>query len=80
MRAGGRTSTGRWLGALMAGAMVVAAARAGSITVATYNVENYVAADRLTDDGYRPAYPKPEAHPTQESFRLRRRWWRFGRC
>lgn len=38
-----------------------AAARAGSLTIATYNLENYVAAGRRVDDRYLPAYPKPEA-------------------
>ncbi len=37
-----------------------AVAQAESLTVATYNVENYTLADRMTPDGYRPAYPKPE--------------------
>ena len=35
-------------------------ARAETLTVATYNVENYVAADRMTETGYRKDYPKPE--------------------
>jgi len=39
----------------------LAAARAGTLTIATYNVENYVATDRLTEAGYRKDYPKPEA-------------------
>lgn len=30
------------------------------VRVATYNVENYVAADRMTEEGFRPGYPKPE--------------------
>ena len=34
---------------------------AAELTVATYNVENYVVADRMVDGVYRPAYPKPEA-------------------
>jgi len=42
-------------------AAVLAAARAERLTIATYNVENYTAADRLTEAGYRKAYPKPEA-------------------
>ncbi|HVU17621.1 MAG TPA: endonuclease/exonuclease/phosphatase family protein [Candidatus Didemnitutus sp.] len=33
----------------------------GSITLATYNVENYVRASRIVDGIYRPDYPKPEA-------------------
>ncbi len=34
--------------------------RAESLTIATYNVENYVAANRMTAEGYRKDYPKPE--------------------
>ena len=30
------------------------------LTVATYNIENYVATDRMTESGYRKDYPKPE--------------------
>ncbi len=36
------------------------AALAHALTVATYNVENYNIADRMVDNVYRPAYPKPE--------------------
>jgi endonuclease/exonuclease/phosphatase family metal-dependent hydrolase len=32
-----------------------------TITIATYNVENYVVTDRMVDGVFRPAYPKPEA-------------------
>lgn len=42
-----------WLAAL-------AWTRAETITIATYNVENYGAADRMTENGYRKEYPKPE--------------------
>jgi Metal-dependent hydrolase len=42
-----------WLAAL-------AWVRAETITIATYNVENYGAADRMTEEGYRKEYPKPE--------------------
>ena len=35
-------------------------ARADILTIATYNVENYGPADRLTEAGYRKDYPKPE--------------------
>jgi endonuclease/exonuclease/phosphatase family metal-dependent hydrolase len=31
-----------------------------ALTVATYNVENYVVADRMVEGVFRPAYPKPE--------------------
>jgi len=34
---------------------------AETLTVATYNIENYTAADRVTEAGYRQDYPKPEA-------------------
>jgi endonuclease/exonuclease/phosphatase family metal-dependent hydrolase len=34
---------------------------AETLTIATYNIENYGPADRLTDSGYRKDYPKPEA-------------------
>ena len=35
-------------------------ARAETLTIATYNVENYGLADRMTEAGYRQDYPKPE--------------------
>lgn len=37
-------------------------ARSGAetLTLATYNVENYGPADRITDEGFARAYPKPE--------------------
>lgn len=38
----------------------VVAGRAETLTIATYNVENYVAANRMTEAGYRKDYPKPE--------------------
>lgn len=34
--------------------------RAAPLTVATYNIQNYGPADRMTEAGYRSAYPKPE--------------------
>lgn len=34
--------------------------RGETLTVATYNLENYGAADRMTPNGYRTDYPKPE--------------------
>lgn len=40
-------------------ALVVAPAE--TLTLATYNLSNYGPADRVTNDGFRPAYPKPEA-------------------
>ena len=43
-------------------AMVLAAGGlcAQALTVATYNVENYLVADRMVEGVYHPAYPKPE--------------------
>ncbi|MFM7752531.1 MAG: endonuclease/exonuclease/phosphatase family protein [Opitutaceae bacterium] len=47
-------------------ALGLATCRAGSavapagLRIATYNIENYVAADRMTDAGFRKGYPKPE--------------------
>ncbi|MDO8541054.1 MAG: endonuclease/exonuclease/phosphatase family protein [Opitutaceae bacterium] len=35
-------------------------ARAEKLTLATYNIENYGPADRMTEAGYRKDYPKPE--------------------
>ncbi|MBC7369260.1 MAG: endonuclease/exonuclease/phosphatase family protein [Undibacterium sp.] len=35
-------------------------ARAEMLTIATYNIENYGPANRLTEAGYRKDYPKPE--------------------
>lgn len=34
---------------------------ADELTIATYNVENYVSTNRMTQMGYRKDYPKPEA-------------------
>ena len=45
----------------MAPWFVVVAAQAESLTLATYNLENYTLANRMTPAGYRPEYPKPEA-------------------
>lgn len=39
---------------------LLSGARAETLTIATYNIENYVAADRMTEAGYRKDYPKPE--------------------
>ncbi len=45
---------------IIAFAAVVTAA-AETLTIATYNVENYGPANRMTEAGYRKDYPKPEA-------------------
>lgn len=42
-------------------AALAAAAWAGAITVATFNVENYNLSDRMVEGVFREAYPKPEA-------------------
>jgi endonuclease/exonuclease/phosphatase family metal-dependent hydrolase len=47
-----------FLGVLAIGA---AAIRGEPLTLATYNVENYGSANRMTEAGYRQDYPKPEA-------------------
>ncbi len=40
------------------------AVAASAITVATYNVENYLVTDRMADGAFRQAYPKPESEKT----------------
>ena len=42
------------------GFLAPAQVRAERLTIATYNVENYVSTNRMTEAGYRPDYPKPE--------------------
>ena len=44
--------------------VLVAVLNAETLTIATYNIENYTAADRMTGEGYRKDYPKPEAEKT----------------
>ena len=41
--------------------LLPAAAIAETLRIATYNVENYGPANRMTEGGYRQDYPKPEA-------------------
>jgi endonuclease/exonuclease/phosphatase family metal-dependent hydrolase len=41
-----------------------ASALAETFTIATYNIENYTVTDRMTPDGYRLNYPKPESEKT----------------
>ncbi len=50
-----------WLGLLVIALFSASAAGAETLTIATYNVENYVLADRMTASGYRQAYPKTES-------------------
>src|SRR6266700_1071495 len=40
--------------------LLVSAAQAETLKIATYNIENYGPADRMTEAGYRKEYPKPE--------------------
>jgi endonuclease/exonuclease/phosphatase family metal-dependent hydrolase len=40
--------------------LAAGAAPADTLTVATYNVQNYNLTDRIVEGGFRPAYPKPE--------------------
>ena len=47
------------LGGILLG--LLTGGRAETLTVATYNIENYGVADRMTEEGYRKEYPKPEA-------------------
>jgi endonuclease/exonuclease/phosphatase family metal-dependent hydrolase len=44
--------------------MAIAAVRADTLVIATYNIDNYTATDRMTPDGYRQDYPKPESEKT----------------
>jgi endonuclease/exonuclease/phosphatase family metal-dependent hydrolase len=40
---------------------ICAAARAETLTIATYNIANYNLTDRMAEGVYRPQYPKPES-------------------
>ncbi len=60
MKPGGRW---RWLVWLLC----LGTAAAETVTLATYNVENYGAANRMTEAGYRKDYPKPE--PEKQALR-----------
>jgi len=51
-----------WFG--LAWALAVTLAPAETLRIATYNVENYGAADRVIAAGYRRDYPKPESAKT----------------
>ena len=52
---------GGWLGLLVVVAGLAFAQPTETLTIATYNIENYVVANRMTGEGYRKDYPKPEA-------------------
>lgn len=51
-----------WLAVLAS--PVLARADGGTLTIATYNVENYGVANRMTEAGFRKDYPKPESQKT----------------
>lgn len=50
----------RWLRWLGIGGGLVGLLSGETLTIATCNVENYTLTDRMTPDGFRPDYPKPE--------------------
>jgi endonuclease/exonuclease/phosphatase family metal-dependent hydrolase len=56
-----RRARGRRLAGWALGLLAALTLRAETLTVATYNVENYVATNRVMEAGYRQDYPKPEA-------------------
>ncbi len=45
---------------LLACVLPVWAGRPDALTIATYNIQNYGPANRMTADGFRPSYPKPD--------------------
>jgi len=61
---------GRWwlgllrLALLLLGGFVSAEGGDGTVRVATYNLQNYLAMDRRVDGTFRPDYPKPESEKT----------------
>jgi endonuclease/exonuclease/phosphatase family metal-dependent hydrolase len=56
-----KTFVRRSLRYLLLKLIVVFVLRAETLTIATYNIENYGPADRLTEAGFRKDYPKPES-------------------
>ena len=61
MNSGIQTALLQLLRVFLAGLIIFCAGRAETLTIATYNVENYLATGRRVEGIYRPAYPKPEA-------------------
>jgi endonuclease/exonuclease/phosphatase family metal-dependent hydrolase len=61
MKSGIQTAIPWFLRVFLAELIIFCAGRAETLTIATYNIENYVAVGRRVDGVYRPAYPKPEA-------------------
>jgi endonuclease/exonuclease/phosphatase family metal-dependent hydrolase len=50
-----------WFGLIVTVGLRAGEDRAGdSLVIATYNLQNYTFADRRSEEGFRPAYPKPE--------------------
>lgn len=45
---------------LLGWSLLLAGGRAETLTIATYNIENYGSSNRMTEAGYRKDYPKPE--------------------
>lgn len=54
----------RFLTLILAPGLLALVVRAERITVATYNLENYLSADRVVDGVYHREYPKPEDEKT----------------
>ncbi|HEX2099150.1 MAG TPA: endonuclease/exonuclease/phosphatase family protein [Candidatus Synoicihabitans sp.] len=54
------TSLLRVVRILLLGGLLGRAVGAETLTIATYNIANYNVTDRMTAEGYRPDYPKPE--------------------
>lgn len=51
----------KWGAAVALGlALLLSGVRAETLTIATYNIENYGSSNRMTEAGYRKDYPKPE--------------------
>jgi endonuclease/exonuclease/phosphatase family metal-dependent hydrolase len=59
-----RRKTALVLTFLLTACSLVSAVTASALTIATYNVENYLVTGRMVDGVYRPSYPKPEAEKT----------------
>lgn len=49
-----------WVAVALGLALLISGVRAETLTVATYNIENYGTSNRMTEAGYRKDYPKPE--------------------
>ena len=56
-----KAAGGQVIGCFTLFGLLASGLQAETLTVATYNVENYVVADRMVAGTYRQGYPKPEA-------------------